>query len=104
MARWIDDTQKVLNGEFSIETHKRTFVDYLEVVITEEGDVVYAVPSHQEKLIDIAMKRLGVTRRQLYDMCPPRLMFDVCEWLCDITGCVSVWNMCYVGKPNDIQR
>lgn len=98
------DEQKVLRGKFDIETHKRTFVHYLEVIIKEDGEIVYAVPSHQEKLINIAMKKLGVTRHQLYAMCPPEYVFDVCKWLCEITGCVSVWNEFYIGKPNDIQE
>ena len=97
------DTQKVLRGKFDIATHKRTFIHYLEVIITEEGDVEYAVPSHQEKLIKIAMTKLGVTRYKLYDMCPPEYRFDVLKWLCEITGCLSVWNDFYIGKPNDIQ-
>lgn len=98
------DTQRVLRGKFDIETHKRTFVHYLEVIITEEGDVEYAVPSHQEKLINKATEKLGVTRRKLFDMCPPEYVFDVCRWLCEITGCVSVWSEFYIGKPNEMQE
>ncbi|GAB6761703.1 hypothetical protein [Bacillus cereus] len=41
--------QETLRGPFDIETHKKCFVDYLEVVIDEEGTVMYATPSHQEK-------------------------------------------------------
>lgn len=36
---------------FDLEKHKQTYVQYLEVVILEDGTVEYAVPSHQEKLI-----------------------------------------------------
>ena len=97
------DQIKVLHGNFDIETHKKTFVNYLEVIIREDGTVEYAVPSHQEKLIGIAMKQLGLTRMQLYAMCPREYMFDVCEWLCKITNCISVWNDYCVGLPNDVQ-
>ena len=97
------DNIKVLHGKFDIETHKKTFVNYLEVVIREDGTIEYAVPSHQEKLINIAMKNLGVTRMQLYAMCPAEYMFSVCEWLCEITNCISVWNDYCVGVPNDAQ-
>ena len=38
---------------FDLEKHKQTYVQYLEVVILEDGTVEYAVPSHQEKLIEI---------------------------------------------------
>lgn len=39
---------------FDLEKHKQTYVQYLEVVILEDGTVEYAVPSHQEKLIALA--------------------------------------------------
>ena len=104
MSRKVYDTQKILRGKFNLETHKEAFVNYLEVVIREDGTVEYAVPSHQEKLISIAIKKLGVTRKQLYDMCPREYMFDVTKWLCKITNCVSVWNEFYIGEPNEMQR
>ena len=104
MSRKFYDTDKILRGKFDIATHKEAFVNYLEVVIRENGDVEYAVPSHQEKLIGIAMKKLGVTRQEIYDMCPREYMFDVCKWLCGLTGCVSVWNEFYIGEPNEMQR
>lgn len=104
MKRQIVDTEKVLRSKFNLETHKSVFVNYLEVVIRENGDIEYAVPSHQEKLIRIAIAKLGVTRQRLYDMCPPEYAFDVCKWLCEITGCVSVWTEFYIGKPNEIQE
>lgn len=100
----IYDTDRILRGAFDLETHKKAFVNYLEVIIREDGTVEYAVPSHQEKLIGIAMKTLGVTRKELYDMCPPEYMFDVIKWLCEITKCVSVWNEFYMGEPNEVQR
>ena len=104
MRRKVYDTEKILRGKFDIETHKEAFVNYLEVVIREDGTVEYAVPSHQEKLIKIAIEKLGVTRKQLYDMCPNEYMFDVIKWLCKITNCVSVWNDFYIGDLNIAQR
>lgn len=104
MGRKVYDTEKILRGPFDIETHKAAFVHYLEVVIREDGTVEYAVPSHQEKLIGIAMEKLGVTRGQLYDMCPREYMFDVMRWLCEITNCVAVWTDFYIGVLNETQR
>ena len=43
-----------LQSEFDAEKHKEKYVNYLEVVIDENGTVMYAVPSHQEKVIEIA--------------------------------------------------
>lgn len=93
----------ILQGAFDLETHKQNFVNYLEVIITPDGTVEYAVPSHQEKLIKIATDKLSVSRQELYSMCPTEYLFDVVTWLCDITDCLSVWNDRYVGRPNKSQ-
>lgn len=98
------DENAVLHSKFDIETHKSVFVNYLEVVIYEDGLVEYAVPSHQEKLIGIAMVKMGVTRRELLDMCPREYMFDFMTWLCKITCCVAVWNDFHMGEPNEVQQ
>ena len=94
---------EILHSAFDIDTHKKTFINYLEVIITPDGTIEYAVPSHQEKLIRIATDKLSLSRKELYDMCPMEYMFDVASWLCNITGCVSVWNDRYVGTPNKNQ-
>lgn len=80
-----------LYSEFDIEQHAKHYPHYLEVVMFPDGKVEYAVPSHQEKLISIACEKLNVGRQELFDMCPPEYYFDVIEWLCDITGCISIW-------------
>lgn len=79
-------------SKFDLEMHKKTFVNYLEVVIDEEGTVEYAVPSHQEKLIAIACVKLGVTRQELSDMCPEEYFADFGIWLSKMSGCCMVWN------------
>lgn len=93
----------VLYGEFDIEVHKKTFIDYFEVVIDENGKVLYAVPSHQEKLISIACSKLKITRDQLNDLCPEDFYCDFMTWLCQITGCISVWINHIHGRPNENQ-
>lgn len=40
-----------VHSDFDIQKHKETFIDYLEVIIDVNGRIMYAVPSHQEKLI-----------------------------------------------------
>lgn len=62
------DQNKVLHSPFDIETHKKTFIDYLEVVITSDGVIHYAIPSHQEFCINYAMQ-IGMfkDRDALYD-------------------------------------
>lgn len=94
---------KVLNSLFDIEVHKATFVNYLEVVILENGTVEYAVPSHQEKMIALACQKLNITRDELYDMCPTEYYFDVITWLSQITGAIAVWDFKYEGIANKDQ-
>lgn len=96
--------QQVLHSPFNIEIHKKTFTDYLEVIISEDGTIMYAVPSHQEKLISIACEKLNVDRDQLNDMCPKEYYFDFMFWLCKITGCVSLWNEHMEGVANEKQQ
>lgn len=81
-----------VNSEFDLEKHKATFINYLEVIVDVGGTVMYAVPSHQEKLIAIACRDLGVSRRELLDMVPQEYYFDFLNWLCMKTGCMAVWN------------
>ena len=78
-------------SDFDIEKHKKTYIHYLEVVIDENGKIMYAVPSHQEKLITLACKRLNITREELNSMCPQEYYFDFMVWLCKISGACAVW-------------
>lgn len=81
-----------LHSGFDIEMHKATFTNYLEVIIAADGTVMYAVPSHQEKAIALAEKELGMSRKEISDMCPREFYFDYLRWLLSLTGAVAVWN------------
>lgn len=94
---------EILRKPFDIETHKNTFINYLEVVILEDGTIVYAVPSHQEKLIALACEKLNITRTKLNALCPPEYYGDFMNWLCQVSGCVSLWNSFMVGVANPQQ-
>ena len=81
-----------LHSKFDIQKHKATFVGYLEVIIDENGTVMYAVPSHQEKALALAEEKLGKTRKEISDMCPREFYFDYLNWLLSLTGAIAVWN------------
>jgi len=53
---------------------------------------VYAIPSHKEKATALACAKLGVTRRELEEMCPREYYGDYLNWLLQISGSISVWN------------
>ena len=59
--------QEVLRQPFNIETHKETFINYLEVIINEDGSIEYAVPSHIEKVYQKYMDKYKVSRQYIYD-------------------------------------
>lgn len=93
-----------LYSGFNIEQHKKTFIHYLEVVIDESGKIMYAVPSHQEKLISLAREKLNVTREELNTMCPQEYYCDFMIWLCKMSGACAVWeNFIRCGKLTEQQ-
>lgn len=103
----MDKQQRVLHSPFNIVTHKKTFIDYLEVVIDDKGEITYAVPSHMERLIEIYMERYNVTRKEITNKLisnPPwEYGLDMTLYLCDKLNCICVWFEGYKGKPNKIQ-
>lgn len=84
--------QYTIYSDFNIEQHKKTFNHYLEIVIDENGNIMYAVPSHQEKLISLACKKLNITREELNAMCPREYYCDFMIWLCKVSGACAVWD------------
>lgn len=99
-----DLIDQTLHSPFDIETHKNVFVNYLEVIIDQEGVVHYAVPSHQEWLINKAIVVLGLSsREELCDECPDEYALSPMEWLTEVTGCVSIWDDHFIGNPTTKQ-
>lgn len=88
---------EVLHSPFNIETHKKTFVNYLEVVITSDGVIHYAIPSHQEFCINYAIQ-LGLfkSRKALYEYFE-HSCFDIEQ----ITRCCLVWTSHIRGYVNN---
>ena len=99
----IEEQQRVLHSPFDIETHKRTFVSYLEAVISPEGVVEYAVPSHTEKLIEIFMKQKGFddiikAKKYIIETTINNGMCSTIEFLTGVTGYISIWFDHYVAS------
>lgn len=97
----------VLNNAFNVEIHKKTFINYLEIVIDPEGVIEYAVPSHTGKLENILMKKLKVDRTALSHLCPKEYWCDYNTWLCKETNYIMVWGApqsFVIGTPNEKQQ
>lgn len=109
---YTSEDQKVLHQPFDIETHKKTFVHYLEIVILEDGTIEYAVPSHNKKLESICCKKLGI-EDSIYPASPQLLddfklkhgnnWWDWEEYLYETSKTICVWENMYKGKPNTKQ-
>lgn len=81
---------------FDIQKHKETYINYLEVLITEDGEIVYAVPSHQMKAEQLCCQKLNITHEELVAMCPREYWADYLTWLLSICKAISVWDKFYI--------
>lgn len=90
---------EVLKSKFDVETHKATFVNYLEVVVTENGTILYAHPSHND-----VMEKIASIKGVSHEECPVERWFDYDGWLREVSGCVCVWNEGFMGVPNEAQE
>lgn len=95
--------QQALHSRFKIKTHQELFHNYLEVVISPEGVVEYAVPSHQEKLISVLMEKNNWRRADVDNAIPIQYYCNMMEWLTEETGYIAVWNDMFYGIPNKEQ-
>lgn len=80
-----------LYSEFDIEKHKSTYINYLEVIVTPDGVVHYAIPSHQEYLIQYGCKKYRLSRKEFENTCPRNYYCDYMKYLCTVTDCIAIW-------------
>lgn len=93
-----------LYSDFDADKHKETYTHYLEVIIDTDGKIMYAVPSHQEKMIALSCEKLSVSRNELNAMCPKEYYGDFMTWLSMISGAIAVWENFTMGyKYTDAQ-
>lgn len=98
------DRYEVLQKPFDVNIHKKVFVNYLELVITEDGIPHYANPSHTEYLYKLACDKLNMTRNEIDQyIISHGLVADFVEWMIDQTNAVLIWFDFYKGKPNQKQ-
>lgn len=90
--------------EFNINKHKATYTNYLEVLIKEDGKVVYAVPSHQMKAEELACEKLGISKKHLKKKCPRKYFFDYLKWVLTQSGAVAVWDEFYKTGENGLNQ
>lgn len=85
------DANEILNGPFNPKVHAEVFVNYLEVVISPDGVVEYATPSHMQKLLSVYNGYhvpIGdeIAWKDIPDDAAPL------KWLMEKTGWICVWS------------
>jgi len=80
-----------LYSKFDPIEHAKKYPFYTEVIIKEDGSIEYAIPSHQEKLIEILQNQRNWSREEVNNACPPEYYCDFIQWLLNETKCASVW-------------
>lgn len=86
-------------SDFDIKQHKAKYINYFEAVILPNGKVEYAIPSHQEKLVNIVMQKENKTKAEVWNSIS--VYDDVLRVLVDRSGCVSCWSK-FICSPDKI--
>ena len=86
-----------MHSKFDINLHQKHFVNYLEVVILPNGDIEYAVPSHQQFLIKYGAQIHNLSIEEFENLCPVEYYCNYLYWLSIQTHCVIVWSQGYFG-------
>lgn len=84
-----------INEPFDFKKHKDNFINYLEVIITPDGEIKYAVPDHRTALINycnLDEKDKSINREVF-----------LLDSLIERSKCICVYTYEYRGKANDKQ-
>lgn len=99
----MDNIEYVLHHPFDVNTHKRTFIGELNVIIHDDGTVHYAVPSHRAYLAALYCKKKHIKHewyiKQIVIEKNPTLPLYLNE-LCEATGSIAVWYDHTIGTMN----
>ena len=93
------DEKNIYSLPFSIELFKLLpYNPSLEVIIKDDGVILYARPSHTEALIQLATEKCHCTREELNKRCSLEYYTKYIDWLCiQSGGGISVWENFFIG-------
>ena len=98
------EVYKSIDGLTAEQVHEVTteypllFIRYFEAVIDKDGLVYFGVPSHEEKVLELAEKQNKFTRQMCYE-------HDWCGLdVADHFGYVLTWYHNIMGTPNAKQK
>lgn len=89
-------------SEFDIDLHAEIYINYLEVIITDDGVIHYAHPSHQMFLEKLYKDKFSEDQFLREYNCEEAWR-DYMGWLLKSTHAIAVWQTFYMGVANDKQ-
>ena len=84
-----------INEPFDYKKHKDNFTCYLEVIITPDGEIKYAVPDHKTAIINYC----NLNKEEL----KKNKELQILDSLIEYSHCICVYTYEYRGKANDKQ-
>jgi hypothetical protein len=95
LFRWaIPDLPELTIDDFLAE-YKRKWINYCEIIILKNGNIILANPSHTERML----KLTGEDRNDIYERMP--IVASPIHWLVDYTKNISVWHQFQI-LPEDV--
>ena len=83
------DRLQILKEPFDIHTHAENFICYCEVIVHPNGNIEYAVPSHERKLVEIYARVHNISVDDAMEIL--QRQDDPTEFAMHDTGCIYVW-------------
>ena len=88
------------------KANSNLFINYCEIVIDRYGGIHMAVPSHEEKLIEMVCNELGMNDKKdvIQKYRESKTHMSPIEYLCSLIDAISIWyeTMC-APQVNDSQ-
>lgn len=75
------------------KVNSNLFINYCEIVIDRYGGIHMAVPSHEEKLIEMVCNDLGMIDKKdiIQKYRESKTHMPPIEYLCSLIGAISIW-------------
>ena len=78
---------EILHSKFDVEVHSKHFINYCEVIVLPNGEVEYAVPSHERKAIEIFKRKFNLSDEDLNNLSKELSI----EYICEKCNLIMLW-------------
>lgn len=87
MKRTDKTDNEILHSKFDVEVHSKHFINYCEVIVLPNGEVEYAVPSHERKAIEIFKREFNLSDEDLNNLSKDLSI----EYICEKCHLIMLW-------------